>query len=203
MDMSYVINTKDKPVPSKLIAINPNTGLPVELTAIQNDSTGEFNLPVVNIGHVAYNQVNDNYKIEDKTASKLLATHDFNYFETGGMSRWVGTTVSKFSTSAVVPIDISTIKDKLIVITNNHDTTINLVPYGMYSLDSVLSSEGVTPAKGTKLKETHISIPAGTTMVFGATELPLLNYPFVGLLMQIYRSANDTPGNVIVKVMGR
>lgn len=203
MNISYVINTKDKPVPSQLIAVNPNTGLPVELSAIQNQATGEFNLPVVNVGHVGYNQVNDTYKIEDKTASELLATHDFNYFEIDGMPRYVGTTVAKYSTSTVIPIDISTIKEKLIVITNNHDTAINFVPYGMYSLDGVLNSDGVTPEKGTKLIEAVISIPADTTMVFGANELPLLNYPFVGLLMKFYRNAGDTPGNMIVNVMGR
>jgi hypothetical protein len=98
--------------------------------------------------------------------------------------------------SGVKPLDVSKVKNRMVLVRNNYDVAVN-VRFRIYKSASPGNSLTlIIPASQ--------SLAAGASMIYDAVDLPKLNSPYLGLAVEVFNNGTTSPtlGSIDVLVFG-
>jgi hypothetical protein len=175
----------------------------VALYSVKDDVSGLNYLAVVPVGHVAYDELLDKFKVDARATSELIKTQTFNSFINGGMGIFVGENISLYTTTPITPIDYSKYDKKMILINNTHDADVIVDIYAFKSVEQFITNEGISKSVD-KLNSDVITIPTNTTYALDNITLPKLANPYVAIALRFARTATPpTTGELNIQFYGR
>ena len=205
LNLSQIINKDENSVPSKLMLKNPTSETLVEVTAIKDLASGNYYMPVVNVGHIAYDSGQDKYKVDAREEAELLKTWSDDKYAQSQFIKYYGENDSIYSTTEIQPIDVSRYKNKLVVVKNNYNQMIKFKCIGLFSLDTFITSLDVNNIPNSfQINPEYIEIPVGGTYFMSSANNELIDLPYIGMVLEMNRGASiPTEGNMEIKFVGR